>query len=95
VTFLCTKIETIAMRSGLSDADCADIDGTLAAMPPVVRDRIKLMLNGINIQSEYDDPTMALAARYMLRLAQNIWDENPHPVEHESQPWAAPARQKS
>jgi hypothetical protein len=52
-------------------------------MPPVVRDRVKLMLNGIEIQTEYDDPTMSFAAKYLLRLAHGIWDENPHPITYE------------
>ena len=81
VSLLCWKIETIAMRSGVSDADCADLEGTLAAMPPLVRDRVKLMLNGIQIQTEYDEPVMAFAARYILRLAQDVW-QMPHPVAH-------------
>jgi hypothetical protein len=82
VGHLCVKIETIALRAGLSDADCSDLEGTLAAMPPLVRDRIKLMLDGIEIQTEYDDPIMALAARYVLRLAENVWEANPHPLTH-------------
>lgn len=82
VGFLCMKIETVAMRSGVSDADCSDIEGTLAAMPPLVRDRVKLMLDGIEIQTEYDEPTMAFAARYILRLAQSIWEANPAQDHH-------------
>jgi hypothetical protein len=82
VKYLCTKIETAAMRSGMADPDCADLERTLAAMPPLVRDRVTLMLNGIHIQTEYDEPTMSLAARYILRLAQGIWDDNPHPLIH-------------
>lgn len=84
VNFLCTKIETVAARSGLSDGDCGDLEGTLAAMPPLVRDRVRLMLDGIDIQTEYSEPTMAFAARYILKLAQDIWQENPHPVTHSS-----------
>jgi hypothetical protein len=80
VNFLCTKIETVALRSGMSDPDCKDLEGTLAAMPPTVRDRVRLMLDGTEIQTEYDDPTMAFAARYLLKLAQSLWDENPHPL---------------
>ena len=82
VSFLCTKIETVALRSGMTDADCQDLEGSLAAMPPTVRDRVGLMLQGIAIQTEYDDQTMAFAARYLLRLAQSLWDESPHPVTH-------------
>ena len=82
VSFLCLKIETVAMRSGMPDADRTNLDGTLASMPPLVRDRVKLMLSGIEIQTEYDEPVMSFAARYILRLAQGIWEENPHPVTH-------------
>lgn len=73
VSLLCAKIQAIATRSGVSDGDCADLEGTLAAVPPMVRDRVKLMLNGIEIQTEFDEPVMAFAARYIHRLAQDIW----------------------
>jgi hypothetical protein len=89
VALLCTKIETVALRAGISDLDCKDLERSLAAMPPTVRDRVKLMLNGIEIQTEYNDPTMAFAARYLLRLAHCIWEENPHPVTHDASPWDA------
>ena len=69
VDLLCTKIQTVAVRAGMSDVDCEDLEQSLAAMPPVVRDRVKLMLNGVEIQTEYDDPTTSFAARYVLRLA--------------------------
>ena len=82
VSFLCMKIETVAMRSEVPDADCTDLEGTLASMPPLVRDRVKLMLNGIEIQTEYNEPVMSFAARYLLNLAQGVWEENPHPVTH-------------
>ena len=83
VRFLCTKIETIALRSGMADADCADLEGTLAAMPPIVRERARLMLDGVAIATEYDDPTTAFAARYILSLAREIWETTPHPVTHQ------------
>ena len=51
-------------------------------MAPTVRDRVELMLKGIEIGTEYDDPTMSFAARYLLRLAQTIWEENPNPPPH-------------
>ncbi len=82
VSQLCIKIETISLRAGVPDADCSDLEGMLTAMAPLIRDRIKLMLEGIEIQTEYDDPVMALAARYILRLAQNVWEANPHPLTH-------------
>jgi hypothetical protein len=82
VRSLCMKIEAIVMRSGMPDADCVELEGTLAAMPPLLRDRTRLMLNGIEVQAEYDHPTLAFAARYMLRLAQDVWEAAPHPVMH-------------
>jgi hypothetical protein len=82
VSQLCIRIETIAMREGLSHADCGDLERTFSAMPPLVRERVKLMLDGIHIQTEFEQPPMAFAARYLLRLADNIWEQNPHPLTH-------------
>lgn len=86
VTFLCVKIEGVALRAGASDADCTDLEGTLTAMPPLLRDRARLMLRGIEIQTEYDEPVMALAARYVLRLAEDVWEANPHPLPRAAAP---------
>ena len=82
VSHLCVRIETVAARAGVSEADCTDLEGTLAAMPPLVRERTRLMLNGMQIQSEYKDPAMSFAARYVLVLAEDIWEENPHSMVH-------------
>jgi hypothetical protein len=79
---LCIRVETIAMREGLSHADCSDLEGMLAAMPPLVRERVSLMLDGIHIQTEFEEPPIAFAARYLLRLAESIWEQNPHPMTH-------------
>ena len=84
VDLLCTKIQTVAVRAGMPDVDCDGLEQSLAAMPPGVRERVKLMLNGVEIQTEYNDPTTSFAARYVLRLAQAIWDQNPHPVTYEA-----------
>ncbi|HEY7383874.1 MAG TPA: hypothetical protein VH743_09415 [Beijerinckiaceae bacterium] len=82
VSQLCFKIESVATRAGVSEADCTDLEGTLAAMPPLVRERTEMMLNSIQIQTEYKDPTMSFAARYVLKLAADIWEENPHAMVH-------------
>jgi hypothetical protein len=82
VDLLCAKIQTVAVRSGIADVECEHLERSLAAMPPTVRERVRLMLNGIEIQTEYNAPTASFAAKYLLRLAQTIWDENPHPVTH-------------
>jgi hypothetical protein len=79
VSRLCLKIEAISVRGGVPGADCGDLEGMLAAMPPLIRDRVKLMLEGINIQAEFTEPDMALAARYIQRLAETVWEANPHP----------------
>jgi hypothetical protein len=80
VRFLCGMIESIAMRAGLSDVDCRDLQWSLAAMPPAVRDRVRLMLIGIEIQTEHAEPVLAFATRYLLILAQDIWDATPQPT---------------
>jgi hypothetical protein len=80
VSRVCLKIEAISIRAGVAGADCSDLEGMLAAMPPLIRDRVKLMLEGIAIQTEFDEPDMTLAVRYILRLAQSIWEDNPHPL---------------
>jgi hypothetical protein len=82
VSHLCFKVEAMALREGVSDADCTDLEGTLAAMPPLLRERAELMLNGIQIQTEFKHPAMSFAARYVLRLAQTLWEDNPHPLVH-------------
>ena len=83
VRFLCSKIESIAVRAGLSDMDRLDLQWSLAAMPPAVRERVRLMLAGIEIQTEHAEPVLAFATRYLLILAQDIWDTNPRPMTHE------------
>jgi hypothetical protein len=86
VSRLCLRIETISVRAGVPGADCSDLEGMLTAMPPMVRDRVKLMLEGIAIQTEFDEPVMTLAARYILRLAENVWETSPHPLLRRSAP---------
>ena len=86
VELLCTKIAAVGARSGLADSGCDELEDNLAALGAFGRARVKLMLEGAAIQSEFSDPTMALAARYLLDLAQDIWEENPRaaspPVPH-------------
>jgi hypothetical protein len=71
VNHLCMRIETLAMREGISDVDCRNLESALAALPPSVRDQIQIMLN--DVETEYKDPAMAFAARYILRLGHDIW----------------------
>ena len=82
VDVVCTKIRTIALRSGMLQVDCDELERSLALMEQTMRDRVHLMLNGVAIHTEFTDHTMCFAARYLLGLAQTIWQENPHPVTH-------------
>ena len=75
VSYLCMRIETLAMREGISDVDCRNLEATLAALPPSLQDQIQIMLN--EVETEYEDPAMAFAARYVLRLGQDIWRSKP------------------
>jgi hypothetical protein len=92
LNFLCKKIETVALREGASEGDCGDLEGMLAAMPPMVRGHVTLMLEGIEIQTEFKDRVMAFAARYVLCLARDIWESNAHLVTHS--PSAVDARRR-
>jgi hypothetical protein len=76
------------MRSGMSDMDCKNLEHSLAEMEPTVRDRVTLMLEGIGIQTEFDDPTMAFAARYLLTLAQRSGTRTPTRSRMSSTPGA-------
>lgn len=38
------------------------------------------MLEGIGVQAEEAFPAMAFAARYVLRLAREVWDVGPLPA---------------
>ena len=82
VDLLCKKIRTIALRSGMCQVDCDDLERSLALMEQTVRERVHLMLDGVAIHTEYTDHTMCFAARYLLAMAQSIWKENPHPLTH-------------
>jgi hypothetical protein len=79
VSHLCLKIETIALAGGVSHLDCSKLEELLAAIPLRARAEVLAMLNDVGLRAEYDDPAMAFAARYMTRLAQDIWRANPHP----------------
>jgi hypothetical protein len=63
VHHLCMRIETLAMREGVLTAECSNLQATLAAMPPSVRDPIVIMLN--EVETESGHPAMAFAARYI------------------------------
>ncbi len=88
VDALCRKIEAIAARAGVADTDCADLRDLMAGLPLTARNRVTLMLDAAHMQSEYDDPTLALASRYLLKLAQAIWEAKAEP-HHATPPSSA------
>lgn len=80
VELLTRKIQEIAVRAGVPEGECPDLEGTLAALPGVSRDRAAIVLEGIGVQSDEAFPAMAFAASYLLKLAQEIWEAEPSPV---------------
>jgi len=74
---LTRKLEQTATRWGIPDAECKDLEVTLAALPPVARSRTEALLNGIQLQAADDFPAMAFAAKFVLKLAHEIWDIEP------------------
>ena len=75
VALLTQRLQTMASRGGVADEDCADLQSTLAALPPLSRDRTSVMLQGVRAQT--GDPCMAFAASYVLNLAAEIWEGEP------------------
>jgi hypothetical protein len=80
VEILTRKLEEIATRAGLPESELETLESTLAALPPFSRDRAAIMLEGIGVQAEEAFPAMAFAARYVLRLAREVWDVGPLPA---------------
>ena len=79
VDLLTRKIEDLAAKAGVPDAVCIDLQSTLGALPQHCREHVSIMLQGIAVQAEYESPTMAFAARYVLNLAREIWETAPVP----------------
>jgi hypothetical protein len=77
VDVLNRKLDDIAAKAGVPETECADLEMTLAALPPFSRDRAALMLQGIQIQAEESFPAMAFAASYVLTLARDVWEGAP------------------
>ena len=75
VALLTERLQGMAARAGVPDQDCADLQGTLAALPPFSRDRASVMLQGVRAQT--GDACMAFAASYILNLANEVWEHQP------------------
>lgn len=74
VTLVAGKIDALAVRLGVSDAGRLDLEETLARLPPPSRGRAGVMLDGIVVQTCDDNPAMAMAARYVRALANDVWE---------------------
>ena len=65
------KLRDIAHRAGVPEDECIDLEATLAALPPFSRERASVLFQGVRAETE--DTCMALAAGYVLTLAQDVW----------------------
>ena len=77
VDLLTRKLEKTAAWAGVPDSECTDLEATLVALPPVARSRAEALLNGIELQAADDFPAMAFAAKYVAKLAHQIWESAP------------------
>jgi hypothetical protein len=77
VEVLTRKLEQTAARAGVADGERADLETTLAALPPFSRGRAAVLLEGIRVQADEEHPAMAFAADYVLKLAREVWDNAP------------------
>jgi hypothetical protein len=76
VDLLARKLEETAAWAGVPDCECTDLEATVA-LPPVARSRAEALLNGIQLQAADDFPAMAFAAKYIVKLAHQIWESAP------------------
>jgi hypothetical protein len=74
------KLEHAATKAGVDDSELDTLESTLTALPQVARSHTQALLNGIQLQAADDFPAMAFVAKYVLTLAQEIWDSEPMPV---------------
>jgi hypothetical protein len=68
------KVEALALRSGVLEAGCLDLESTLSALPPSSRGHAGVMLDGLALRASEEDQAMAVAARYVRALAAEVWN---------------------
>jgi len=71
LSFIQSKIETIAEEAGVSAEDRRSLEAMLKALPLPARRRVRLFLQGIKAQT--DSPKVQGAAEGFLSLAAKIW----------------------
>ena len=79
VDLLCRSIEVVACKAGATEADCDDPQRMFAVMPLSVRQDIVRVLDHHVAQDEGTD-SLTLAARYLIKLAREVWDSEPPPT---------------
>ena len=80
VELLCREVEPIAFRSGASEADCNDPQIMFAALPLTAREETIVHLGRYLLPANDDERGIALAAGYLLKLAQEVWGAVPVPA---------------
>jgi hypothetical protein len=80
VDLLCREVEPIAFRTGASEADCDDPQRMFAALPLTAREEIIEHLGRYLRPASDDERGIALAADYLLKLAQEVWSVAPAPA---------------
>ena len=68
------KVEALALRLGVREASCLDLESTLSALPPSSRGHAGVMLDGLALRASEEDQAMAVAARYVRALAAEVWN---------------------
>src|SRR4051794_39203500 len=80
VTQLTMRLRDIAMRAGVPEDECSDLEATLEVLPPFARERASVLLEGVRAHS--DDKCMSVAAGFLLTVAHEVWNA----------PYAAPTK---
>src|SRR5688500_16625106 len=72
VTQLLIRLQDIAVRAGVPEHECSDLEATLAVLPPCARERASVLLEGVRAHS--DDKCLSMAAGYILKLGHDVWN---------------------
>ena len=74
VALLTQKIDALSGFKGEQASGYVDLQDALASLAPVSRDRASVLLDGIAMEAADENPAMAMAARYVRALAQEVWN---------------------
>ena len=79
-----TKIDEVADRAGVSSSARLDLETCLAALPWKDRRHLALVLESVRVHA--NSPALQDAVRLMLKLAADVWAEEPPPDLSRYQP---------